>query len=102
MERIQSDAPRPRQGMAIEIIGLANALCEQGNTLTVKWAPDRKGIAGNEAIDAYAKGAAKRRVPNKDSCLAVERISVSFLKRRVAERATRRWEEGTASWNQGK
>ena len=36
MERIQSDAPGPGQDMAMEIIGLASTLYEQGNTPTVK------------------------------------------------------------------
>lgn len=88
--------------MVIEIIGLANVLYEQENTLTVRWVPGHQGNAENEAADAYAKNAAKRRAPDKGSRLAAERIGASFLKRRAAERATCRWKEDIASRNQGK
>ena len=84
MERIRSDAPGPRQDMAIEIIGLANTLYKQGNTLTIKWVPDHRGSVDNEEADAYARDAAGR-IPEKDSRRAAERISASFLKRRAAE-----------------
>lgn len=39
----------------------------------------------NDAADAYAKGAAARGIPDKNSRLAAERISAAFLKRRAAE-----------------
>lgn len=81
--------------MAIVIIGLANALHKQGRV------PGRRGIAGNEAAAAYAKGAAERRIHDRGSHLTAERLSASFIKRRTAERATRRWKEGTAILNQG-
>ena len=55
--------------------------------------PGHRGSAGNEAADAYVRDAAGQTIPDKDSRLAAERISAPFLKRRAAERATRRWKE---------
>ena len=56
IERVQWDAPGPRHD---ETIGLAKGLCEQANTLTVKWVPAHRGIAGNEVADSYTRDAAE-------------------------------------------
>ena len=47
----------------------------------------------------YARGAAERRVRDKDSRLATEKTHASFLKRRAAQRATRQWEGDKAKRN---
>ena len=98
MERIQSDAPGPGNDTAIGIVG-SRTRCnyEQGNTLINKWAPATEGVRAR----AYARDAAGQRIPD-NSRLAAERISASFLKIRVAERASRRWKEDTAARNKGK
>lgn len=93
--QLQSNAPEPGQDIATEIIGPANTLYEQGNTLTVKWVPGHREIVGNEAANAYTKDAAERRIPDKDSLLAADWISASFLKSRAAEWKTCRWKEDT-------
>ena len=80
MEHIRSDAPGPGQDMAIEIIGLASTLYEEGNTLTVKVGSRPQS---NEAADAYTGEAAGQRIPDKYSRLAAERKSATFLKRRA-------------------
>ena len=85
MKRIRADAPGPRQGMAIEIIGLVSAQYERGNTLTIQWVPGHRGRLGNEAADAYVRDAAGQRIVDKDSRLAAERICASFLKICAAE-----------------
>ena len=41
--RIERDCPGPVQDMAIETLGLAAKVYEQGNTLTVRWVPGHKG-----------------------------------------------------------
>ena len=85
--------------MAMEIIGLASTLYEEGNTLTVKVGSQPQS---NEAADAYTGEAAGQRIPDKYSRLAAERKSATFLKRRAIERATRCWKEDMAARNKGK
>ena len=48
----------------------------------------------NEAVNLYAKDAAERKVPDRESRLAAERISASFFKRRAAGKRTWRPETG--------
>lgn len=45
---IQSNAPGPGQDTAIETISLAEKPYEQGNTMTVRWVPEHRGITGNK------------------------------------------------------
>ena len=61
------DAPGPGQDKVIKIIGLANTLYKQGNILTIEWVPGHKGSVANKEADAYTRGAARQRIPDKDS-----------------------------------
>lgn len=103
MSTIESDYPGPGQGMALEmIIDLASKLYEQGNTLTVRWVPGHKGVIGNEAADTYSKEAARTRALRAASREAMERISLSFLKRRAAESASAHWRDPITRLNRGR
>ena len=51
MRRMASDAPGPGQEMAIGVIGLAQRLVDQGNTITLRWAPAHRGVERNEQAD---------------------------------------------------
>lgn len=91
MTRIQSGAPRPYQDMADEIIGLISKIYERDNALTIRWVSGHKGAPGNETADAFAKGAANEKTSDNKSRKAMEWISLPFLKRKAAEKATRQW-----------
>ena len=50
----------------------------------------------------YARGAAERRVRDKDSRLATEKTHASFLKSRATQRAARQWKEDKAKRIRGR
>ena len=89
MGRIVGDAPGPGQEMAIRIIELAQRVVDQGNSITVRWTPAHRGVEGNEMADQAAKDAAS--LPPLRATR--RRVSLSFLRRRATERATRAWRE---------
>ena len=87
MTRIESVARGAGQDMAIEIIHLTSEIYEQGNTLTVRWVPGRRGVSGNEIAGVYAKEAAEEKTSDNQNQKARERISLAHLKRKAAKKA---------------
>lgn len=61
---------------------MASEIYEQGDTLTVQWVPDHKGVTANEMADTLAREAALKEAPDKDSRKAMEPISAAVLKQR--------------------
>lgn len=82
--------------MAREVVGLTSPLYKQGNTLTVKWVAEHRGITGNKVADPYAREELPKGEPPSGG---EDNISGSFLERQAAERATQDWEKDTAERN---
>ena len=61
ISRVQHDRTGPVQALAKDAIEAAEQLTNRGNTLTLRWTPDHRGIEGNEQADATAKRAAEGR-----------------------------------------
>ena len=55
MARASSEVPGPGQEMAVQIIELAQRIVDQGNSVTIRWAPAHRGVEGNERTDAETK-----------------------------------------------
>lgn len=67
----------------MEVIRLAQRLRAQGNTITVMWAPARRGVDGNEQADLRAGETALPPPPPR-----TRRYSLALLRRRATEQAT--------------
>ena len=97
MARLISDAPRPGQEIAIGIIDLAQAVVDQGNTITVRWTPAQRGVEGDEQADQRAEEAAALPLPRR----ATRHYSLAPLRRRATEQATSSWRHEMESRNDG-
>ena len=45
MSQVHSDAPEPGQEQSIRTIRLVDALCDQGNSVRVRWVPECRGVS---------------------------------------------------------
>lgn len=98
MARSTGDDPGPGQDMAIRIIGFAQRLVDQGNSISIRWALAHRGVEGNEQADQRAKEAAALpplRAPTRH-------YSLAFLRRKATERATDRWRRDIEGRNTGR
>ena len=100
MQRIASDKPSPGQDMAREVVERATELYRQDNTLTIRLVPGHRRVVGNEIADTCERSS-QEDTADAGSKKAMERISLSFLKRRAAERATKRWRDTLPSSTKG-
>ena len=88
MKRLRGDAPGPGQGVTRGTNELGHVLREQGNTISVRWVPGHRGIAGYELADMYARAAAESEFVDPSGRGMAARTSLSFLRCSATERAT--------------
>lgn len=86
MARAQNDRPSIGQQRTIETIDVAMTLGARGDSISVRWVPDHRGISGNEAADRDAEAAANSLGQGRrDSSLST---SLAHLHRARTQRAT--------------
>ena len=86
--RVRYDDCRPAQALARAVVDFSCELHQRGNSITIRWAPSREGVEGNEQADTLAKRAAEGK-GNRASPKYLREASLSHLTRKSTEARTK-------------